>query len=77
MFDLDAARVPPKVPGQETLQGTQQGGLERKPAFGKNPGDVWEIGDIWDIPNVKANHIEKTDHPCQFPTALVRYSPSW
>src|SRR5262249_39023526 len=34
--------------------------------LGKNPGDVW------DIPNVKANHIEKTDHPCQFPVALVQ-----
>ena len=33
---------------------------------GKNPGD------IWDIPNVKANHVEKTEHPAQFPTALVR-----
>ena len=27
---------------------------------------------MWDIPNVKAGHIEKTEHPCQFPTALVR-----
>jgi adenine-specific DNA-methyltransferase len=33
--------------------------------LGKNPGD------IWDIPNVKANHIEKTIHPCQFPVELV------
>ncbi|WP_430623317.1 DNA-methyltransferase [Burkholderia vietnamiensis] len=31
---------------------------------GKNPSDVW------DIPNVKANHVEKTAHPCQFPVAL-------
>ena len=32
---------------------------------GKNPSDVW------DIPNVKNNHIEKTEHPCQFPVGLV------
>src|SRR5438132_185609 len=32
---------------------------------GKNPGDVWIF------PNVKANHVEKTIHPCQFPVELV------
>jgi adenine-specific DNA-methyltransferase len=26
---------------------------------------------MWDIPNVKSNHPEKTDHPCQFPIELV------
>ena len=25
-----------------------------------------------DIPNVKANHIEKTEHPCQFPIELIQ-----
>ena len=25
----------------------------------------------FDIPNVKANHVEKTSHPCQFPIELV------
>lgn len=30
----------------------------------------WEIG-MWEIPNVKANHPEKTIHPCQFPIELV------
>jgi adenine-specific DNA-methyltransferase len=40
--------------------------------LGKNPGDVWDIGEVWDIPNVKANHVEKTAHPCQFPIALAR-----
>jgi len=34
--------------------------------LGKNPSDVWEI------PNVKSRHIEKTYHPCQFPVALVQ-----
>jgi adenine-specific DNA-methyltransferase len=33
--------------------------------LGKNPGDVWSI------PNVKHNHVEKTIHPCQFPIELV------
>jgi DNA modification methylase len=30
----------------------------------------WEAG-LWNIPNVKANHPEKTLHPCQFPIELV------
>jgi len=45
--------------------------------LGKNPSDVWklmakewEVG-LWNIPNVKANHPEKTLHPCQFPIELV------
>jgi adenine-specific DNA-methyltransferase len=33
--------------------------------LGKNPGDLWVI------PNVKSNHIEKTIHPCQFPVELI------
>ena len=33
--------------------------------LGKNPGDVWII------PNVKSNHVEKTIHPCQFPVELI------
>ena len=32
---------------------------------GKNPSDVWQF------PNVKNNHPEKTIHPCQFPVELV------
>jgi DNA modification methylase len=30
----------------------------------------WETA-LWNIPNVKANHPEKTIHPCQFPIELV------
>ena len=26
---------------------------------------------MWEIPNVKANHVEKLEHPCQFPVGLV------
>lgn len=70
-FDLDAARVPQRYPGKRHYKGPKKGNWSGNP-LGKNPGDVWQIGEIWDIPNVKANHVEKTDHPCQFPTALVR-----
>ena len=27
---------------------------------------------VWDIPNVKHNHPEKLDHPCQFPVELAQ-----
>ena len=64
-FDLDSARVPQKYPGKRHYKGPKKGEWSGNP-LGKNPGDVWEI------PNVKANHVEKTDHPCQFPVALVQ-----
>ncbi len=70
-FDLDAARVPQKYPGKKHYKGPNKGKFSGNP-LGKNPGDVWDIGAVWDIPNVKANHVEKTDHPCQFPIALAR-----
>lgn len=63
-FDLDAVRVPQKYPGKIANKGAKKGELSGNPK-GKNPSD------IWDIPNVKANHIEKTEHPCQFPVALA------
>lgn len=64
-FDLDAVRIPQKYPGKQHTSGPKKGQPSGNPA-GKNPGDVWEI------PNVNSNHIEKTDHPCQFPVALVQ-----
>lgn len=64
-FDLDAARVPQKYPGKRHYKGPKRGELSGNP-LGKNPGDVWEI------PNVNARHVEKSDHPCQFPVALVQ-----
>ncbi len=64
-FDLDAARVPQKYRGKTYYKGPKKGQLSSNPN-GKNPGDVW------DIPNVKANHVEKTAHPCQFPVALAQ-----
>ncbi len=63
-FNLDAVRVPQKYPGKRHFKGAKRGELSGNPN-GKNPSDVW------DMPNVKSNHIEKTDHPCQFPVALV------
>ena len=64
-FDLDAVRVPQKYPGKRHYKGPKKGEFSGNP-LGKNPSDVWEI------PNVKANHVEKTNHPCQFPVALVQ-----
>ncbi len=64
-FDLDAVRVDQKYPGKRAFKGPNRGEYTSHPN-GKNPSDVWN-----DIPNVKANHIEKTEHPCQFPVALV------
>jgi adenine-specific DNA-methyltransferase len=63
-FDLDAIRVPQKYPGKRHYKGARKGEFSGNPK-GKNPGDVWEI------PNVKGNHIEKLDHPCQFPIGLT------
>lgn len=71
-FDLDAVRVPQKYPGKRSYRGNKKGQLSGNP-LGKNPSDIWrdiELSDVWDIPNVKANHVEKTEHPCQFPVAL-------
>lgn len=62
-FDLDSVRVPQKYPGKRYYRGNKKGELSGNP-LGKNPSDVW------DIPNVKANHVEKTEHPCQFPVAI-------
>jgi adenine-specific DNA-methyltransferase len=64
-FDLDAVRVPQKYPGKRAYKGKSRGELSGNP-LGKNPGDVW------DIPNVKSKHPEKTAHPCQFPVALAQ-----
>lgn len=63
LFDLDSVRIPQKYPGKKYYKGLKKGEYSCNPK-GKNPSDVW------DIPNVKANHVEKTDHPCQFPLSL-------
>lgn len=63
-FNLDAVRVPQKYPGKKHFKGPKAGQYSCNP-LGKNPGDIWVI------PNVKHNHVEKTGHPCQFPVELV------
>lgn len=63
-FNLDSVRVPQKYPGKRHFKGPKAGTLSGNP-LGKNPGDVWSI------PNVKSNHVEKTAHPCQYPVELV------
>ena len=80
MFNLDAVRIPAKYPGKKAYKGEKKGQLSGNPK-GKNPEDVWKatvdrLYDdwdccIWDIPNVKSQHPEKTIHPCQFPVELV------
>jgi len=63
-FNLDPVRVPQKYPGKKHCKGLKAGQYSSNP-LGKNPSDVWII------PNVKSNHIEKTEHPCQFPVELI------
>lgn len=63
-FNLDAVRVPQKYPQKKHFKGPKRGEYSGNP-LGKNPTDVWEI------PNVKSNHVEKTEHPAQFPVELV------
>ena len=63
-FNLDAVRVPQKYPSKKHFKGPKRGQLSGNP-LGKNPSDIWQI------PNVKANHVEKTAHPCQFPVELI------
>src|SRR3972149_1113088 len=76
LFNLDNVRIPSKYPGKRHFKGEKKGQLSGNP-LGKNPSDVWEVvlqdweQEIWDIPNVKANHPEKTEHPCQYPIELV------
>jgi len=64
VFNLDPVRVPQKYPGKKHFKGPKAGEYSSNP-LGKNPGDLWVI------PNVKSNHVEKTEHPCQFPVELI------
>lgn len=76
IFNLDSVRVPSKYPGKRHFKGENIGKPSGNP-LGKNPADVWEFLAqewdelLWDIPNVKSNHPEKTQHPCQYPIELV------
>ncbi|CAK0777823.1 adenine-specific DNA-methyltransferase [Azospirillaceae bacterium] len=76
LFHLDPVRVPAKYPGKTHYKGKKRGQPSGNP-LGKNPSDFWSFlktewdDAVWDIPNVKSNHPEKTEHPCQFPIELV------
>lgn len=75
-FNLNAVRVPAKYPGKRHYKGPNKGKLSGNPE-GTNPSDIWRIvtndweNQLWNIPNVKANHPEKSIQPCQFPIELV------
>lgn len=79
-FNLDPVRVPQLYPGKRHSS-TKAGkaGLPSGNPKGKNPSDYWEFSaendfrsnPVWDLPNVKAGHPEKTPHPCQFPIELA------
>ncbi|MET3579073.1 DNA modification methylase [Mesorhizobium robiniae] len=79
-FHLDPVRVPQLYPGKR--HGNKRPEKANQPSgnpLGKNPSDFWEFSPedaflhnpVWNIPNVKANHPEKTLHPCQFPSELA------
>lgn len=76
-FNLDPVRVPSMYPGKRHYKGPKAGQPSGNP-LGKNPSDIWRVvaqdweAEIWEIPNVKANHPEKTNHPCQYPIELVQ-----
>jgi adenine-specific DNA-methyltransferase len=76
-FNLDSVRVPSKYPGKTNYKPGKNYGKPSGNPLGKNPSDIWKLMQheweqgLWCIPNVKANHPEKTLHPCQFPIELV------
>ncbi|MDA3907387.1 MAG: site-specific DNA-methyltransferase [Bacteroidales bacterium] len=76
VFNLDDVRIPSKYPGKRHFKGDKKGQISGNPK-GKNPSDIWDIvvkdweSGMWNIPNVKSNHPEKTLHPAQFPVELV------
>ncbi|MHA2226586.1 MAG: DNA-methyltransferase [Candidatus Hodarchaeales archaeon] len=64
-FTLDVIRVPQKYPKKKGYRKGNAYGKFTSDPRGKNPGDVWAFR------NVKHNHEEQTEHPCQFPEDLV------
>ena len=80
-FNLDPIRVPQLYPGKRHAKGRgpEKAGTPSGNPKGKNPSDVWTfsaeeafiIDPVWELPNVKSNHPEKTEHPCQFPSELA------
>ncbi len=78
IFNLDDVRVPSKYPGKTNYKPGPNYGKPSGNPKGKNTSDMWRIvaqdweNEIWEIPNVKSNHREKTGHPCQFPIELIQ-----
>lgn len=76
-FNLDPVRIPSKYPGKTHFRPGKKYGKPSGNPLGKNPSDVWEImlrefeEGMWDVPNCKANHPEKTEHPAQFPIEIA------
>lgn len=76
-FNLDGVRVPSKYPGKTNYHPGENYGKPSGNPLGKNPADIWKVVEkdwetsLWCVPNVKANHPEKTIHPCQFPIEIV------
>lgn len=76
-FNLDSVRVPSKYPGKTNYKPGSDYGKPSGNPLGKNPSDIWKVvmqdweTSMWCVPNVKANHPEKTIHPCQFPIEVV------
>lgn len=76
-FNLDGVRVPSKYPGKTSYRPGPNYGKPSGNPLGKNPSDIWRVVErdwetsMWNVPNVKANHPEKTIHPCQFPIEVV------
>jgi adenine-specific DNA-methyltransferase len=80
IFNLNPVRISQLYPGKRhsLTKGSKAGKPSGNP-LGKNPSDYWEFSaendfknnPVWDVPNVKANHPEHTEHPCQFPVELA------
>ena len=76
-WNLDPIRIPAKYPGKRNFKPGPNYGKPSCNPLGKNPSDIWKLmineweTGLWNIPNVKANHPEKTIHPCSFPIELV------
>lgn len=77
VFNLDSVRIPAKYPGKTHYKPGEKYGKPSGNPLGKNPTDIWEIMEkewnngLWDIPNCKSNHPEKTSHPAQFPIEVA------
>ncbi len=79
-FNLHPVCVPQTYPGKRhSARKGEKAGIPSGNPLGKNPSDYWEfsaendflVNPVWEIPNVKASHPEKTEHPCQFPVELA------